>query len=290
MSGPGSSARAIAPARPRSSGTHSSSMSTLAATSAVGCVSARPFAGTAARTASSRYGVAREAVDGVGRRRSRAGRPRIALDGGVDVRSRRPSTTRSRPVRSGVVATRRSRARRAAPRSRRLPVAHLEHEPAAGHEHLERCAGDRLGGARCRRARRCGSNSRTSGISVGELVRLDVRRVRDDEVVRAARQARRRSCSSSSIVEPGPRGVLAGQRERIGRDVDRGHARVRDARRRSRVRSRRCPCRRRARAAPRARAEVRARARRRSPSRAAGSAPARSTASVSRRNPHSPRM
>ena len=41
--GPGSSARAIVPARPRSSGTHSSSVSRSAASSAVGLAGSRPF-------------------------------------------------------------------------------------------------------------------------------------------------------------------------------------------------------------------------------------------------------
>ena len=43
MYGPGSSARAIVPARPRSSGTHSRSVSKSAASSAVGLSGSRPF-------------------------------------------------------------------------------------------------------------------------------------------------------------------------------------------------------------------------------------------------------
>ena len=60
-----------------------------------------------------------------------------------------------------------------------------------------------------------------------QLVRLDVRRVRDDEVVRATRQTCPQVVLEQLDRQPGPRRVLAGQRERIGRDVDRGHAGVR---------------------------------------------------------------
>ena len=84
--GPGRSARAIAPARPRSSGTHSSSTSTSAATSAVGCVAVAAL--ERGRAAGRRLSVRRrgEPVDGVGREDHRLARAQRG-DRRVDRRS-----------------------------------------------------------------------------------------------------------------------------------------------------------------------------------------------------------
>ena len=108
----------------------------------------------------------------------------------------------------------------------RLAVAHLEHEPASRPQHLERAPGDRLGRALPdeRHLRLELPHVRHQRLELG---RLDVRRVRHDELVRPSRQALPQVVLEQLELESRPLGVLARQRERVGRDVDRGDARAR---------------------------------------------------------------
>ena len=109
-----------------------------------------------------------------------------------------------------------------------------------------------------------------------ELVRLDVGRVRDDEVARAAPGGSRETSLRSSVDRRGrcARRSRARARARPPRRRSRSRGRP-GARRRSRGRSRRCRCRRRARRGASSPRAARGTARRRSPSPAAGSARAR---------------
>ena len=60
-----------------------------------------------------------------------------------------------------------------------------------------------------------------------EVGRLDVGRVRDDQLVRAAGEAVEEVMLDQLNGKPGSPDVLAREVERVGRDVDRGHARAR---------------------------------------------------------------
>ena len=240
-----------------------------------------PSARRAARPAPS-SGARAEPVDACRSGAAPAG-PRASMRGYR--RLHRPSTTRSRPARSrvivhvGVAGAASSVARR--PRARVL--VHLEHEPAVEHARgpisaLRLAAVDerapRLPVAHLRLERR-------------ELVREHVRRVRDDEVERA-RDARRAGPSRRARPRAESLGVLAGERERVRRDVGRGHARVGALVLRARARSRRCRCRRRRRAARR-RPAISARQRSTTISVSGRGTSARASVfSVRRRKPQSP--
>ena len=230
--------------RPRSSGTHSSSMSTLEAIIAVGCASAAALQLVEPRAGSSRYGRRAEPVDAVGRAAAPAGRresPSIAL--ATSLGPHRASTTRSRPgeIPDEIVRLCVAELRRAPTRSRaaRILVA-LEHERSRA------STGARV----ARRAARSGPSS-TSASARLPVAHLGLERRRARRRRRTAGSRRRgrtgpsrpasRSVSTSSTLEAEPLGVLAGERERVRRDVGRGHARVRALVARSRARSRRCP-------------------------------------------------
>ena len=199
-----------------------------------------------------------------------------------------PPRIRSRPARSradadAVVAER----PRAGPSTcaRALRV-HLEHEPA------------RRARARASATSRSVCPSSTSAaarLPVAHL-RLERRRSRRAstyggfETTRSNGPSRpaSRSVSTSSTVEPVGGGVLARERERVGRDVGRVDARVRELvlqRQRDRARAGADVERR---AAPRRRRAVRGTARRRSRSPVAARARARRVFSVSRRKSQSP--
>ena len=116
-----------------------------------------------------------------------------------------------------------------------------------------------------------------------------VRRVRDDEVERPGGKPVVQVRVQKLDVKPGERRVLARERERVGRGVERDDARVGPLVLRARARSRRCPCpTSRTRGSGTSRSSTRQRSTTCSVSGRGTSARA-SHRSVSRRKPHSPR-
>ena len=133
-----------------------------------------------------------------------------------------PSTTLSRPVRSAVIAT-----------SEQPSRSSISATSCAWPSPTSKTTKRAFGGAReplvlaaAERARPP-APSRSSGWSVLEA--LDVRRVRDHDVPALGRDGGTVAVAQLDL-EPEPLGVLARQRERVGRDVDAGHPRVRAAR------------------------------------------------------------
>ena len=107
-----------------------------------------------------------------------------------------------------------------------LAVPHLEHEPAARLQDSGRSARDGL--------RHVVADEREVRFVLAhvrhqrrKLVRLDVGRVGDDEVVGAAGESLPQVVLEQVDRQAGAQSVLAGERERVGGDVDRGHARAR---------------------------------------------------------------
>ncbi len=274
MYGPGSRALGRSRSgRPRQLGTSSSSGRDRTATSAVGCASSRPFdAERASDGAPRESGIGREAVRRVSVGTSRAA-AWIAAPRPPRRRSEltvRASTTRSRPARSRVIRDlARSRAPSSSSQRCGLPVADLEHEPAARLEHA-------AGAPRSPPSRR--RRQRDVRLLVAHLGHQR-RPARPGSTYGGFETTRsygppgspsRRSCSSELDREPGPRSAFSrASASASGESRSRSRA-PRRARPRSRARSRRCPCRRRARAARPARRAARGSARRRSRSRAAG--------------------
>ena len=191
MYGPGSSREHRASASSDSSGTHSTSDSMLKATIAIGCSGERPLSADSARTAS-----CADAACTRGRTPCPSGGRRPLRRGSQRSLSRRASSLEHAfddpvasceiPRRSDVrVAERgredRERARRRPPRSRaraHRPVA----APRARRARSASVAPSPTSAAR-------GSQSRTSGSSVVDLVLADVRRVRHDEIPGPVRKA-----------------------------------------------------------------------------------------------------
>ena len=178
---------------------------------------------------------------------------RIASGGVVH---RLPSTTRSEPGevardRNGAVSGRREHVRHLL----RLPVADLEHEETRARGAARSARGSPRRAARARLVVQLG---------LQPLERVDVRRVRDDEIPAGGRALE--PAFAQLDVEAERLRVLARERERVLRDVDSDDLRVGALvlqRERDRARSRR-RCR--ARAARRCPRAARVRARRRSPS------------------------
>ena len=260
-------ARAAAPARPRrsprSSGTHPSRTSTLAARRARSAARATvSWPPTAPAPGPPRYGEqARPYTVSVGITTSpRPGARRRRRDGGHGEALGSPLAP-GQVVRDDDVLV--PELAQEAGDAAGVPVRDLEHEAPRG-EHGEGAAGDRL--------RRALGDERDARLPVAHLAwepvqvaGADVRRIRDDEAPRPFGEASKRSHSASSTGTP----VLPLPRATSSASFD-ASIPVTSAPGCSsaiRARSPRCPCRRRARGVPRRPRSARGTARRRSPSR-----------------------